>query len=136
MKYTNLTAYRSVDNTINIIQDAESIVGVKRNMIVLTDKQAAQILGKLPDFIRAAPAKKKVSVKKTPSSFVKPTVQQVLDYCLERENTVDANKFIDHYESNGWKVGKNSMKNWKAAVRTWERGDSTQAIKKPRAFGT
>ena len=53
--------------------------------------------------------------------FVKPTLEQVQDYCKERNNTVDAEKFMNYYESNGWKVGKNPMKDWKATVRTWER---------------
>lgn len=53
--------------------------------------------------------------------FEKPTLEEVKEYCLERKNNVDAELFINYYESNGWKVGKNSMKNWKAAVRTWER---------------
>mgnify|MGYP000858541911 CR=1 FL=1 len=53
--------------------------------------------------------------------FEKPTLSQITQYCLERNNNVNAEQFYDHYESNGWKVGKNSMKDWKAAVRTWER---------------
>lgn len=53
--------------------------------------------------------------------FVKPTVEQVLEYCQERKNNVDAEKFINFYESKGWKIGANSMKNWKAAVHTWEK---------------
>lgn len=53
--------------------------------------------------------------------FVKPTLEEVRAYCRERNNNVDPESFIAYYESNGWKVGRNSMKNWKAAVRTWER---------------
>lgn len=53
--------------------------------------------------------------------FKKPTLEEVKEYCLERKNNVDAELFINYYESNGWKVGKNSMKDWKACVRTWER---------------
>ena len=53
--------------------------------------------------------------------FVIPSVGDVMDYCLERGNDVDSEAFIAFYESNGWKVGKNRMKDWKAAVRTWER---------------
>lgn len=53
--------------------------------------------------------------------FAVPTVDEVKAYCLERKNNVDAQKFIDYYTSNGWMVGKNKMKDWKAAVRTWER---------------
>lgn len=55
--------------------------------------------------------------------FEKPTLSQIEQYCIERNNTVNAEQFFDHYESNGWKVGKNSMKDWKAAVRTWERSE-------------
>ena len=52
--------------------------------------------------------------------FKKPTLQDVLSYCIERENIVEGTKFFNFYESNGWKVGKNPMKDWKAAVRSWE----------------
>ena len=55
------------------------------------------------------------------TAFVKPTVEEVAAYCRERKNRVDPQRFIDHYESNGWCVGKNPMRNWKAAVRTWEK---------------
>ena len=55
--------------------------------------------------------------------FEKPTLSQITQYCLERNNNVNAEQFYDYYESNGWKVGKNSMKDWKAAVRTWERSE-------------
>lgn len=53
--------------------------------------------------------------------FKPPTVDEVKAYCIERQNNVDAARFIDYYTANGWKVGKNTMKDWKAAVRTWER---------------
>lgn len=53
--------------------------------------------------------------------FQKPTIEEVEAYCQERNNGVDAQKFFDYYTANGWKVGKNSMKDWRAAVRTWER---------------
>ena len=57
--------------------------------------------------------------------FVKPTLEEVKAYCLERNKGVDAQKWFDYYSANGWKVGKNPMKDWKAAVRTWERsGDN------------
>lgn len=52
--------------------------------------------------------------------FVKPTLDEVRDYCNERHNIVNPEHFMDYYESNGWKVGKNPMKDWKATVRSWE----------------
>ena len=53
--------------------------------------------------------------------FTPPDVDTVRDYCIERNNSVDARAFIDFYSSKGWMIGKNKMKDWKAAVRTWER---------------
>ena len=60
--------------------------------------------------------------------FVPPTYEEVKAYCDERKNQVDANKFIDFYESKGWMIGKNKMKNWQAAVRTWEQKDKERGI--------
>lgn len=65
--------------------------------------------------------------------FVPPTVEEVSAYCLERKNKVDAAYFVDHYTSNGWKVGKQNMKDWKAAVRTWEKNGYNQPSKKQDA---
>lgn len=52
--------------------------------------------------------------------FVPPTFEEVNAYCMERNNGIDAQSFIDFYESKGWMIGKDKMKSWKAAVRTWE----------------
>lgn len=52
--------------------------------------------------------------------FTPPTLEEVKAYCDERKNSVDPDTFINFYESKGWFVGKNKMKDWKAAVRTWE----------------
>ena len=53
--------------------------------------------------------------------FKKPTVNDINDYCKQRNNTIDAETFFDFYESKDWKVGKTKMKCWKACVRTWEK---------------
>jgi hypothetical protein len=58
---------------------------------------------------------------KTRKRFIKPTVEEVREYCQERGNTVDPETFVNFYESKGWVVGKSPMKDWKAAVRNWER---------------
>lgn len=65
------------------------------------------------------------SVSDTPkrSTFKKPTLEEIKEYCRERKNTINAEHFFDYYESNGWQVGKNKMKDWKATVRTWEQRD-------------
>ena len=63
---------------------------------------------------------KDVKSKSESKRFSPPSLLQVSDYCQERKNSVNPQKWMDHYQSNGWKVGKNSMKDWKAAVRKWE----------------
>ena len=58
--------------------------------------------------------------KSKATRFVKPTVEEVKAYCEERNNGVDPNDFVNHYDSKGWMIGKSPMKDWRAAVRTWE----------------
>tara|TARA_R110000803_G_scaffold102336_2_gene170414 strand:- start:548 stop:1207 length:660 start_codon:yes stop_codon:yes gene_type:complete len=65
----------------------------------------------------------KSQVKKF-TGFVKPTSDDIKEYCDERANNVDANTFFDFYESKGWLVGKSKMKDWKASVRNWERNET------------
>ena len=71
----------------------------------------------------------KVSIESKSRTFTPPTLDQVKAYCCERNNNVDPQRFIDFYESKGWMVGKNKMKDWKASVRTWEQRDKTEPKK-------
>lgn len=64
--------------------------------------------------------------------FIPPDAEEVEAYCRERNNHIDAQRFVDFYASKGWKVGKEPMKDWKAAVRTWERRNDTTARASPR----
>lgn len=59
--------------------------------------------------------------KTTRKKFIKPTIEEISAYCAERNNNIDSQQFYDYYEANGWRVGKNPMKDWKACIRTWER---------------
>jgi hypothetical protein len=63
------------------------------------------------------------SEKEKSNKFTPPTINQVISYCKERGNSVNAQQFIDFYTTKGWMVGKNKMKDWYAAVRTWEARD-------------
>lgn len=54
------------------------------------------------------------------NKFVKPTIEEIQEYCLERKNGINANAFYDFYESKNWMIGKNKMKDFKACIRTWE----------------
>jgi hypothetical protein len=80
--------------------------------VARTDEAAAD--GGEPDDPPAKPAR-------AAKTFRPPTLAEVAAYCRERGNRIDPQAFLDHYESNGWKVGRNPMKCWQAAVRTWEK---------------
>lgn len=60
--------------------------------------------------------------------FTPPSVSEVSDYCLTRNNQINAQSFVDFYTSKGWLIGKSKMKDWKAAIRTWEGKSKTNAI--------
>lgn len=62
--------------------------------------------------------------------FVKPKIEEIKQYCLERKNNIDAERFYDYYESKDFMIGKNKMKNWKAAIRTWESRDKSNSMNK------
>lgn len=64
---------------------------------------------------------KDIHIGKSPRKvFKEPTIQEISSYCKERNNSINPQTFIDHYTGNGWMVGKNKMKDWKAVIRTWE----------------
>ena len=67
-------------------------------------------------------------------NFVKPTIEEIKEYCSERNNGINANAFYDFYESKNWYVGKNKMKDWRACIRTWEQRDTKQKDKLPEWF--
>ena len=69
---------------------------------------------------------KDISKKKI---FTKPTIEEIENYCKERNNNVNAETFYDFYESKDWYVGKNKMKDWKACVRTWEKNKKVKEEK-------
>lgn len=66
--------------------------------------------------------------------FRKPSVEEVAEYCRERGNAIDAQTFVDYYETNGWTIGKGGkkMQDWKAAVRTWENRRRTEEATRPQ----
>lgn len=91
---------------------------------VMEDKKEKGVIGEKEKGVSdsfVTELEREVLTKEKKARFVKPTIEQVKEYCAERKNTVDAERFMNYYDSNGWKVGKNPMKDWKAAVRTWER---------------
>ena len=66
---------------------------------------------------------KEIRNKEKRINNIPPTITEVTEYCRSRHNNVDPQTFMDFYESKGWMVGKNKMKDWKACIRTWEKSD-------------
>ena len=104
-------------------QDELQMLGIKENGSYTLGCQT--VAKRLPQNSIDKNSIEENSIDNTPQKrFVKPTLEEVQAYCNERNKGVDAQKWFDYYSANGWKVGKNPMKDWKAAVRTWERGES------------
>ena len=85
---------------------------------------------------RTLPTNKNVKNEKNDKNekkkrFTPPNFFDVFEYCKERGNTINAQTFIDFYESKGWMVGKNKMRDWRAAIRTWENKSSAEQSNKP-----
>ena len=94
----------------------------------------------VPFYLIADPCKKETSKQGPDKSgvstkrFIQPTLQEVTDYCKERNNTVNPQGFIDHYEASGWMRGKSKIKSWKACVRTWEGNDRSNGKGQPETL--
>ena len=96
----------------NRIRNKQEQTGTKEN----EPKQIEHIKGK--------GEKVKGKEKECIGRFTPPSAEQVREYSRESGHDIDVDKFIDFYECKGWMVGKNKMKDWKAAVRNWSRSDS------------
>lgn len=69
--------------------------------------------------------------RKPRSVFTTPSVEEISEYCLSRNNHLDPETFFDFYSAKNWFVGKNKMADWKAAVRTWEKNNTNKSYKQP-----
>ena len=73
--------------------------------------------------------------KKPVKRFVSPTANEVHSYCLEKSiNGIDSVHFVNFYESKNWMIGKNKMKDWKAALRTWEKKNGSSGQRQNNGF--
>lgn len=133
------TAMTYVDSISSIVGDGLSSVKRKReaekiryNKIKHLDNflpaDCKQTVSSLPSQIRLdkirednIPPVSKDTVPQRVTRFQKPTIDEIRVYCSERNNCINAESFYDFYESKGWKVGSSPMKDWKSAVRNWER---------------
>lgn len=90
------------------------------------DNNLRSRLAKNCDLINTMSNTKNKEDKISNTRFTPPTFEEVRAYCLERGNAIDPAQFIDYYTANGWKVGRNPMRDWRAAVRQWEARRKTE----------
>ena len=115
-------AYGNVDSNVTDITNGVTVTHTERDIERDIDVDIEE--------------KKCVKKRKTASRFAPPTLDEVNDYCSERQNNVDAQRFVDYYTANGWKVGRSDMRDWKAAVRTWERSNGGKPNSPKQQSGT
>ena len=144
------TNYKNEKRTLNVDDNkaytfedtGKKLIGnrvIDMNYVQDSDTQCIQDVSKVETQVRLGKDSiDKSNINKKTSTltkkFIPPSLEEVRAYCSERNNNVDAQTFIDFYESKGWFIGKNKMKNWKAAVRTWERKDQGNTVKKQSTF--
>jgi len=116
--------------------EEKAMLEVKPNSAYRLDTECIQDVSKTDTQVRLGKVrlgKDSIEVEKR-AAFTPPAIDDVANYCRERNNNVDAQRFIDFYASKGWMIGKNKMKDWKAAVRTWEQRDKTEPAKPNKAL--
>jgi len=130
------------DTTLNAYHQRKCLINLKKLNIIETKRlgipakqyfkinqeQVLQILKNLSSKDSTTINKNKEIIINN-KYFSKPNLIEIENYCKERKNNIDAESFINFYDSKGWMVGKNKMKDWKAAIRTWEMRNKKQYIK-------
>ena len=141
--FFNTEANIQEDTTLTPFQQRKCLKTLKNNEIIqvkrkgipakqyfkINEQQVMKFLNNLSSTNFTSINKNK-EIKIINKYFKKPKVEEVGNYCLERNNNIDADAFCDFYESKDWFVGKSKMKDWKAAVRNWERTEK----KKPKTM--
>lgn len=114
---TDVSETNNVRNTIKLNERGNEIKG--NEMPPLSPNEESK------DMIEDSPKKEKDCGEKE-RNIIPPTLAMVGTYCNKRNNGVDAEKFVDHYTAKGWKIGNEKMRDWQAAVRTWEKKTKKQ----------
>ena len=131
--FFNTEANIEADTTLNSYHQRKCLKMLKKHKIIETkrkgipakqyfkinEQQVLQILNNL-SAKNSTTINKNKEIKIINKYFKKPSILEVKNYCNERQNQIDEESFINFYDSKGWMVGKNKMKDWKAAIRTWE----------------
>ena len=109
----NWNVYQQVNKQITNKQQTNNKQITTKQEERIENKELVVVIGKQP---------------RQQKKFIPPTIQEVSDYCKERNNGIDAERFWHYYNSKGWKIGKEPMKKWQSAVITWEKQDAKSAV--------
>lgn len=109
----NWNVYQQVNKQITNKQQTNNKQITTKQEERIENKELVVVIGKQPQ---------------QQKKFIPPTIQEVSDYCKERNNGIDAERFWHYYNSKGWKIGKEPMKKWQSAVITWEKQDAKSAV--------
>ena len=128
IRHWRLNNYLQNDRTKpTIYQEELKQLGLDDNNVYIMDTECIHSIDKYS--IDKYSIEEKENTKR--KRFIKPTIDEIQEYCKERNNGINAEAFYDFYESKNWYVGKNKMQDWKACVRTWEQRDNKQVKKEP-----
>lgn len=122
--YKNLEESIETNSNYSNYKNVEESIESSNNCSVNNVIGSGIVTGIVTGNVNGSDIKKEKEKENKPKRFVPPLIEEIKTYCLERKNKVDPESFFDFYQSKGWKIGSNPMKDWKAAVRTWERRDS------------
>ena len=139
--FTQIGLLTIMDSGIIYMNDIQSLIGrssteaerIKKYREKLSTKSVQMLQNCTPkteiDTEIDTEIEKEQPPKPKKQTFQKPTIEEIREYCQERKNNVDPQRFFDFYESKGWLVGKSKMKDWKASVRTWEKNSFSNQSK-------
>lgn len=130
----NWDKYQNVESMDKIREQTRQRVATYREKQKRLSSNVTVTLRNATDIDKEEDKEKNIDIsipEKITKRFVKPTVEEVENYIRERNYSFDAETFVAHYESNGWRVGNTPMKSWKACCTTWEKRRRENATAKP-----
>lgn len=137
-RYAEVTVRNKVDKSLYwLLKKEQPSESTPKNHISVAETgvsvtETLENVSETPTKKKKENKRKEIGAGAQPHRFHPPTLEQVKSYCKERGNTVNPEAFVNFYESKGWMVGKNRMKDWKAAVRTWEQKEKPGSERRRR----
>lgn len=124
-----------VERFLKMLENDNQIVRQKNNvttLISIVNYKEYQQDDKANNKPNSKADENKQESKEIKKVFKRPSIEEINTFCLEHNLQLDSQSFLDYYDSNGWKVGKNNMKDWKATVRRWAKPQQTVIFEEPK----